>query len=67
MWICAEANATTQTQRRNPRSCETPGCSVGCAYAYSCHEERMGRRPAASWPGVGLLLLVIVAAVFSVF
>jgi hypothetical protein len=38
-------------------SCQTPGCSTGCSYAYSCHEQRVGRS-AGYWPGIALILFV---------
>lgn len=47
--------------KRNMKPCETPGCSENCAYAYSCHEHRMGRAPAVFWPGVGLAILAALA------
>jgi len=45
---------------RNMKPCETPGCSESCAYAYSCHEERMGRTPTAFWPLIGLGIIVVI-------
>ncbi|NQU61105.1 MAG: hypothetical protein HQ512_08240 [Rhodospirillales bacterium] len=43
------------------KPCETPGCSENCAYAYSCHEERMGRMPAVFWPAIGLGIIAVIA------
>ena len=47
--------------KRNMSPCETPGCSENCAYAYSCHERRMGRTAAAFWPVIGLSLILAMA------
>ena len=52
-----------QCSKREMKPCETPGCSENCAYAYSCHESRMGRTPAAFWPVVGLGILVAMALI----
>jgi len=46
--------------KRQLMPCETPGCSENCAYAYSCHEKRMGRA-AIFWPGLALIVLLGVA------
>jgi len=43
------------------KPCETPGCSENCAYAYSCHEDRMGRTPAVFWPAIGLGIIAVIA------
>jgi hypothetical protein len=64
-----EVNMTTLVQennyprhaKRNMKPCETPGCAGSCTYAYSCHEERMGRTPAVFWPGVGLAIMAALA------
>jgi predicted nucleic acid-binding Zn ribbon protein len=40
--------------------CETPGCSERCSYAYSCHEQRMGRVRFLAWPIVALAILVVI-------
>ena len=45
--------------KRRMLPCETPGCSENCAYAYSCHEQRMGRSPVAFWPIIGLGLIMV--------
>lgn len=47
--------------KRNMKPCETPGCSENCAYAYSCHEDRMGRTPAVFWPAIGLGIIAVIA------
>ncbi|MGI9331743.1 MAG: hypothetical protein ACR2RL_01175 [Gammaproteobacteria bacterium] len=47
--------------------CETPGCSAGCAYAYSCHERRLGRKDAISWPGVGLIVFAALGLIALIF
>ncbi|HEX9703065.1 MAG TPA: hypothetical protein VGA19_09440 [Rhodospirillales bacterium] len=60
----AGRNVEITVQRRNPFPCETPGCSENCTYAYSCHEQRMGRNPVVFWPAVGLILLLAAAAIF---
>ena len=44
--------------------CETPGCSERCSYAYSCHEQRMGRARVLVWPLVALAVLVVVGVSF---
>ena len=38
--------------------CETPGCSANCSFAYSCHEQRMGRSKPAPWPLVALVFVL---------
>lgn len=48
---------------RNMKPCETPGCSENCAYAYSCHDYRMGRTPVAFWPAIGLGIIVVLAII----
>lgn len=45
--------------KRELMPCETPGCSESCAYAYSCHEKRMGRTT-IFWPGVALAAALVV-------
>lgn len=40
--------------------CETPGCSERCSYAYSCHEQRMGRPRFLVWPLVALAILLVI-------
>jgi len=52
---------TPLCEKRNLKPCETPGCSESCAYAYSCHEYRMGRA-GIFWPGIGLVALIAIAA-----
>jgi hypothetical protein len=49
-------------KKRNLMPCETPGCSESCAYAYSCHEKRMGRQ-AIFWPGIALIGLLAIAVI----
>jgi hypothetical protein len=49
--------------KSNPKPCHTPGCSTNCAYAYSCHEHRMGRHDIVFWPAVGLGLFLLVAVI----
>lgn len=46
------------------RPCHTPGCSGNCAYAYSCHNARVGRPTTMFWPLFGLALLFTVGVVF---
>lgn len=46
--------------KRGPMPCETPGCSERCSYAYSCHEQRMGRVRFLAWPIVALAILVVI-------
>ncbi len=38
--------------------CATPGCSTNCSYAYSCHEQRVGRTKMAPWPLIALALVL---------
>lgn len=47
-------------KRLNP--CETPGCSGNCAYAWSCHNQRLGM-PTIFWVGIGFGLFVLVGLV----
>ena len=58
--LVRESDYPRRTERAM-KPCETPGCSASCAYAYSCHEERMGRVPAVFWPGVGLAIIAVLA------
>ena len=51
-------------ERHGPKPCETPGCSENCTYAYSCHEERVGRPGAMFWPLAGLVLLIVAGVAF---
>lgn len=48
-------------------SCETPGCSQMCAYAYSCHDRRMGRKDAIFWPAIGLAVFVTLGVLALLF
>ena len=50
-----------KSTKRNFITCETPGCSENCAYAYSCHEDRMGRPAVAFWPVIGLAIVDVMA------
>ena len=43
------------------RSCQTPECGDGCAYAWSCHNLRIGRF-SVSWGLVGLGVLAVFVA-----
>jgi len=52
--------------RRKLKACETPGCSTNCTYAYSCHDERMGRVNVIFWPLVSLAVLGIVAGIANI-
>jgi len=45
-------------------ACMTKGCSGNCAFAYSCHEQRMGRTRLVIWPLVGVMALIIVGVLF---
>lgn len=56
LWEAMMSETLARTGAKNP--CETPGCSVNCSYAYSCHEQRMGRSRVAAWPIVALAILV---------
>lgn len=61
MAYLSETSEFPQCTKRNMKPCETPGCSESCAYAYSCHEERMGRSPIAFWPVIALGIFAIIA------
>ena len=43
-------------RRINP--CETPGCSGNCAYAWSCHNTRLGK-VGFFWPGIALMAALV--------
>ena len=49
-------------QRRKAASlpCETPGCAERCAYAYSCHDERMGYGRRLAWPIAALAIFAVI-------
>lgn len=53
---------TTRIPRKRLLGCETPGCSTSCAYAWSCHNERMGNPPTFIWAGVGLVVFLAISA-----
>ena len=52
---------TPLCKKRNLTPCENPGCSENCAHAYNCYEYRMGRST-VFWPGVALIMLVVLGA-----
>ncbi len=60
-------NGQAKKGRRRLMSCETPGCSAGCAYAYGCHAARTGDTNGILWPLVALGLLTVFAGVVGVF
>jgi|GEM_PF-2417125 len=41
-------------------ACMTEKCDVTCSYAYSCHEQRVGRPRVTIWPLVGITLFVVI-------
>ena len=45
--------------RRRLNPCETPGCSSNCAYAWSCHNTRLGK-VGFFWPGIMLMTALVV-------
>lgn len=52
---------TPRIPRKKLFPCETPGCSSSCAYAFSCHNERMGN-PTFFWAGIGLVVFLAIGA-----
>lgn len=40
-------------------ACQTPGCSAGCAYAWNCHNRRVGAF-SMNWAAIGLGVLLVV-------
>ena len=47
--------------RVNPPPCESrDGCPY-CAYAFHCHERRVGFTNRIFWPGVALGIMVVLA------
>jgi len=61
--LSAEAAEADEVRRkkRGALPCQTPGCSLRCAYAYSCHNLRTGRARVMVWPAVALGLLALIA------
>ena len=58
---------TPLCKKRNLKPCETPGCSENCAYAYGCHEYRMGRSTVTDfWPRAALTIFVILGVLGAV-
>lgn len=53
---------TPKVRRLRLNPCETPGCSGNCAYAWSCHNQRMGM-PTVFWAGIGLGLFIFLGLV----
>lgn len=52
---------TPRIPRQKLYPCETPGCYSSCAYAFSCHNERMGN-PTFFWAGIGLVVFLAIGA-----
>jgi hypothetical protein len=53
---------TPRIRRKKLFPCETPGCSSSCAYAFSCHNERMGNPSTFFWAGIGLIVFLAIGA-----
>ena len=60
MFSSTSAEDVPEVTRRAKPACETPGCSVSCSNAYSCHEQRMGRARVLAWPLVALIIVVVI-------
>lgn len=43
-------------------ACQTPGCSAACAYAWNCHNRRVGEF-SVNWAAIGLGLLLVAGVV----
>ena len=56
----AEGEAVRQRPKEARLPCETPGCSERCSYAYSCHDQRMGRARLLAWPIVALAIFAVI-------
>lgn len=54
------SSVETESTPRRKLPCETPGCSERCSYAYSCHEQRMGRARVLAWPIAALAIFVVI-------
>lgn len=50
--------------RRRLNPCETPGCSSNCAYAWSCHNTRLGKI-GYFWPGIALMAALAVMVILQ--
>lgn len=57
-----ESESTHVRPRRRINPCETPGCYTNCAYAWSCHNERLGTG-GFFWPGIALTLALVAMVV----
>lgn len=60
----AQAEGVARAPKGARAPCETPGCSERCAYAYSCHDLRMGRWRLFAWPVAGLVILLVIGIAF---
>ena len=49
-------------RRINP--CETPGCGTNCAYAWSCHNTRLGKI-GYFWPGIALMAALVAMVIIQ--
>ena len=59
-----ETDSAFNRLRRRINPCETPGCSTNCAYAWSCHNTRLGKI-GFFWPGIALMAAVVGMAVLQ--
>jgi hypothetical protein len=55
-----EGESAFRRLHRKINPCETPGCAGNCAYAWSCHNTRLGK-VGFFWPGI--VLVAVVAAI----
>ena len=53
-----EDDSPIRRLRRRINPCETPGCSGNCAYAWSCHNTRLGK-VGFFWPGIALMAALV--------
>lgn len=53
-----DSDSTFRRLHRKLNPCETPGCAGNCAYAWSCHNTRLGKI-GFFWPGIALLAIVL--------
>lgn len=44
----------------NRPACMTANCGATCSYAYSCHDQRVGRVGHVAWPVFALALLMVI-------
>ncbi len=54
----ADSDSAFRRLHRKINPCETPGCAGNCAYAWSCHNTRLGK-VGFFWPGIVVLAIVL--------